>query len=175
MRTFPLLTQRVAAGLAFILGITGAALNANSASAAVGPTVEIGTPTGAGVVDGVVTTESAVTVPITISGFNAATKVDVKISVPVGEGYFSVDPGATGIVADVGYTDRTEVTEYAFNGTVADVTSVLASGVTWVAPATSTGDITVSVAQTESGLYYNHENGHYYKPVNDSAVTWEKR
>jgi hypothetical protein len=172
MRTFPLLTQRVAAGLAFILGITGAALNANSASAAVGPTVEIGTPTGAGVVDGVVTTESAVTVPITISGFNAATKLDVKISVPVGEGYFSVDPGATGIVADVGYTDRTEVTEYAFNGTVADVTSVLSSGVTWVAPATSTGDITVSVAQTESGLYYNHENGHYYKPVNDSAVTW---
>ena len=64
------------------------------------------------------------------------------------------------------------MTEYAFNGTVADVTSVLASGVTWVAPATSTGDITVSVAQTETGLYYNHENGHYYKPVNDNAVTW---
>lgn len=172
MRNFPLLTQRVAAGLAFILGITGVALTATSASAAVGPTVTIGTPTGAGVVDGVVTTESAVTVPITISGFSSATKLDVKISVPVGEGYFTVNPGATGIVADVGYTDSTEVTEYAFNGTVADVTSVLASGVSWVAPATSTGDITVSVAQTETGLYYNHENGHYYKPVNDTNVTW---
>jgi hypothetical protein len=119
-----------------------------------------------------VTTESAVTVPITISGFGAAARLDVKISVPVGEGYFSVNPGTTAIASDVGYTDRTEVTEYAFNGTVADVTSVLAEGVTWVAPATSTGDITVSVAQAETGLYYNHANGHYYKPVNDSAVTW---
>lgn len=172
MRPFPLLTQRVATGLAFILGVSGVAVTSTAASATGEPTVTIGTPTGAGVVDGVVTTESAVTVPITISGFDSATKLDAKISVPVGEGYFSVDPGATGIVADVGYSDRTEVTEYAFNGTVADVTSVLASGVTWVAPATSTGEITVSVAQTESGLYYNHENGHYYKPVNDSAVTW---
>jgi hypothetical protein len=165
-------TKQIAATLAIILGVSGVALTATTASAAVEPTVTIGTPTGAGVVDGVVTTESAVTVPITISGFGAATKLDVKISVPVGEGYFSVDPGTTAIASDVGYTDRTEVTEYAFNGTVADVTSVLAEGVTWVAPATSTGDITVSVAQTETGLYYNHANGHYYKPVNDNAVTW---
>lgn len=141
--------------------------------AAAPPSISIGTPTGAGVNgDGVVTTESAVTVPITISGFGAATKLDVKISVPVGEGYFSVDAGTTSIASDVGYTDSTEVTEYAFNGTVADVTSVLASGVTWVAPAASSGDMTVSVAQTESGLFYNHDNGHYYKPVNDSNVTW---
>ena len=172
MRTFPLLTQRVAASLAVILGVSGVALTATPASATGEPDVTIGTPTGAGVVGGVVTTESAITVPITISGFDSATKLDVKISVPVGEGYFSVASGGTAIAADVGYTDSTEVTEYAFNGTVADVTSVLASGVSWVAPATSTGDITVSVAQTEAGLYYNHENGHYYKPVNDVAVTW---
>jgi len=165
-------TKQIAATLAIILGVSGVALTATTASAAVEPTVTIGTPTGAGVVAGVVTTESAVTVPITISGFGAAASLDVKISVPVGEGYFSVDPGSTAIASDVGYTDRTEVTEYAFNGSVADVTSVLAEGVTWVAPATSTGDITVSVAQTETGLYYNHANGHYYKPVNDSAVTW---
>jgi len=165
-------TKQIAATLAIILGVSGVALTATTALAAVEPTVTIGTPTGAGVVAGVVTTESAVTVPITISGFGAAEKLDVKISVPVGEGYFSVDPGTTAIASDVGYTDRTEVTEYAFNGSVADVTSVLASGVTWVAPATSSGDITVSVAQTETGLYYNHANGHYYKPVNDSAVTW---
>jgi hypothetical protein len=172
MALLPTFTKRIAASVAFVLAVSSVTLTATSATAAVGPTVTIGTPTGAGVVDGVVTTESAVQVPITISGFSSATKLDVKISVPVGEGYFSVDAGATSIVADVGYTDSTEVTEYAFNGSVSDVTSVLASGVTWVAPATSTGDITVSVAQTESGLYYNHENGHYYKPVNDSAVTW---
>jgi hypothetical protein len=123
-------TKQIAATLAIILGVSGVALTATTASAAVEPTVTIGTPTGAGVVAGVVTTESAVTVPITISGFGAATGLDVKISVPVGEGYFSVDPGSTAIASDVGYTDRTEVTEYAFNGTVADVTSVLAEGVT---------------------------------------------
>jgi hypothetical protein len=164
--------QAWAAALALFSLLIGLVV-APSAWAAAGPSVSIGTPTGAGVNgDGVVTTESAVTVPITISGFNTATKLDVKISVPVGEGYFSVDAGTTSIVADVGYTDSTEVTEYAFNGSVADVTSVLGSGVTWVAPASSSGEMTVSVAQTESGLFYNHENGHYYKPVNDSNVTW---
>ncbi len=166
------LSTRSAVALATSLAVVGAAVSVMPAWATT-PTVTVGTPTGAGVNgSGVVTTESAVTLPITVSGFGAASKLDVKISVPVGEGYFSVDPGVTSIASDVGYTDRTEVTEYAFNGTVADVTSVLASGVTWVAPATSTGDITVSVAQTEAGLYYNHANGHYYKPVNQSNVTW---
>lgn len=172
--SFRSLTTKAWVSMLSIGALAGGAIIASPAWA-VAPTVSIGTPTGAGVNgNGVVTTESAVTVPITLNGFGAATNLDVKISVPVGEGYFSVDAGTTSIAADVGYTDSTEVTEYAFNGTVADVTSVLSSGVSWVAPATSAGDITVSVAQTEAGLYFNHDNGHYYKPVNDSNVTWSQ-
>ena len=172
MRTFPLFTQRVAAGLAFILGVSGVALNATTASATVEPTVTIGTPTGAGVVDGVVTTESAVQVPVTLSGFDAATRLDVLITTPVGEGYFSVSAGATSIASNYGYTDSTDVTAYAFNGTRADVTSVLANGLTWVAPMGTSGDITVSVAQSATGLSYNHSNGHYYKPVQSNNISW---
>lgn len=136
------------------------------------PIVTIGTPTGVGVTDGVVTTETAVHVPVTITGFDGATKLDVKISTPTGEGYFTVDAGSTAVTANFGFNDSTEVTEYAFSGTVADVTSVLESGISWVAPIATSGSLTVSVAESSTGVYFNHENGHYYKPVNQTNVSW---
>lgn len=162
----------VASLTASLLAIPMGFVTASPALATPAPSVVIGTPSGDGVTDGVVSTESAVHVPITVAGFSGASQLDVKISTPVGEGYFSVNAGATSISANFGYDDATEVTEYAFSGSVADVTTVLANGVTWVAPISTAGDITVSVAESSSGVFYNHANGHYYKPVNQSNVSW---
>ncbi|HWR86433.1 MAG TPA: fibronectin type III domain-containing protein, partial [Rhodoglobus sp.] len=173
--SYPLAGRRAAVTVAVAVALVAAGLALPApASAAVGTaTVSIGTPVGEGVVDGVVTSADPVTVPITLTGFDEADSLVAVVRVPVGGGSLTVDAAAyPAIVDEYGYS-HTAVQSVAFHGTRAAVATALAQHVHWVAPMEQAVELSVSVSEYEPGLYFNAANGHYYKPVTESAaISW---
>lgn len=139
-----------------------------SSLAAVSPSVTVGALTGASVTDGIVTGNGAAGVPITLSGFSGASTVAATLSLNENGGALTVDNAGAGasIALQPGYTSWTNVQKISIRGTVADMTTLLASKVSWNAPMnTPVVDLQINVTEYPTGGVYEPSSGHYYKVV----------
>ena len=144
-----------------------------SSQAVAAPSVTIGALTGSTVSGGIVTGDAAAGLPVTLAGFSGASNVVATLSVPDNGGSLTVDNAAAGssIALQTGYTAWTNVQTISIRGTVSDVTTLLASKVSWNAPMNSTpAQLSVNVTEFPTGSVYNPANGHFYKVVTGSSA-----
>jgi LPXTG-motif cell wall-anchored protein len=96
------------------------------------------------------------------------------VRIELASGTMSVD--TTGLALDLqGSATFSNVTEIAFSGPLADVTTALADRLTWTAPATPADSylrLTISVDSWVDGLTVNPTNGHLYMRV-PATASWE--
>jgi hypothetical protein len=167
----PTARKLFAALLSFSLVVTSLVSQPQPALAA-GPTITI-TPVSAAA-------GASQTVPITISGFtNANLLAIVELPFSSGRGTLSVTT-TTGLSFINQYNDFTDVTEVGFWGTRAAVTTALQSYIQWKAPQNGAdANIKVTVSgytdlneTNRSKLFFNQDNGHYYRVYRDSPQTF---
>lgn len=98
------------------------------------------------------------------------------VRIELAEGTMSVDTTGFALTLQPGSPSFTGVTEIAFTGSLADVTTALADRLTWTAPATPAESylrLTISVDSFVDGLALNPANGHLYL-LSPAVLTWEQ-
>ncbi len=78
----------------------------------------------------------------------------------------------SGLTRSTGYTSWTGLTRISFTGTQTDINAALAS--MSVSTGSNAGNINISVSATvnTSGYNFNPVNGHYYRPISSSGITY---
>ncbi|MBE0511001.1 MAG: hypothetical protein IBX49_09770, partial [Gammaproteobacteria bacterium] len=112
-------------------------------------------------------------VPVTLSGFDGAADLLVFLRIPEGGGTLSI-ANNTGLELEFGYDSFTGERTIGFRGSRAAVTTALAEHLEWTAPL-NRQDVSLEVSVTEAAadVFYNPDNGHYYKPVEPGGeTTW---
>ncbi|WP_024327281.1 glycine-rich domain-containing protein [Thioalkalivibrio sp. AKL19] len=113
-------------------------------------------------------------VPVTLEGFDemAGDKLLAYVRVPEGGGTVSIT-GTTGLTREHGYDSFTGERTIGFKGSREAVTTALKEHLEWTAPL-NRQDVVLEVSVTEAsdGVFFNPDNGHYYKPVESSDKNW---
>ncbi|TFD63225.1 hypothetical protein E3T39_00505 [Cryobacterium suzukii] len=171
-------TRRLATAMAVIVALVflPVVVLGLPAHAVAAPSITVGPAIGAGVTDGIVTGQNPVSVPVVLSGIDAVATANLVavVSLPLDGGSLGIDPGASGVTLEFGYTAWSGVQSIAFHGTTESVTQVLASNVTWTAPLSGAPiELDVTVTEYKEGTFFNAANGHYYQAVTESAaISW---
>ena len=110
--------------------------------------------------------------PILLTGF---TYDKITVTLVSEAGNLTVADPDGKLTLNPGYTSLADQLEIAFNGTTADVVSILETGVTWTAPGDATTKTTlalrVQVGEFQEGTSYDPATGHTYKFITD-ALSW---
>lgn len=138
-----------------VAALAGAYGASRAAASPAPPSVNVGSGVAA-------TTGDNVLVPVSLSGFDTATDLVAIVSVPEDGGSLSVDTSGLDLTLEYGYSSFSGERAIGFRGSLADVDAALASRLSWTASSPGTISLSVSVAETAPGAFFNPANGHYY-------------
>jgi LPXTG-motif cell wall-anchored protein len=101
---------------------------------------------------------------------------DAIVRIELADGTMSVDTTGLALTLQPGSASFSSVTEIAFTGSLADVTTALADRLSWTAPATPSESylhLTISVDSWIDGLSLNPANNHLYQ-LSAGPLAWDQ-
>src|SRR5690606_1927499 len=117
-----------------------------------------------------------VQVPVSLTGFDAASNLVAIVSVPEDGGSLTLMDGDQGgqLTSLYGYGGFDSLRVIGFQGSRATVEAALASKLYWDAPLNAApSQLEVVVAEYQAGTFYNPANGNYYMPV-AQTLSWSE-